>query len=122
MPKIAAQKSPPATTKRTSLAHDPRPSCRSRASAPRHLGVSRVQMPGCTRGCSTSALQYGVEPMLAVTAGELEEEVLQAHVTRLGLLPQLGHGPLRRDPAAIDDGDLVADDVGDLEGVGADSH
>jgi hypothetical protein len=57
-----------------------------------------------------------------VAARQLEEQVLQAHPRRFGLLPELVHGPAGGDPSLLHDRDPVAHDLRDLECVGAHEH
>src|SRR5688572_5890172 len=102
---MAAQKAPPTTVKSRNRPQEPCRSCRRRASAPRHLGVRSVQIPGWVGGASTSVPEHGVELGRAGATRQLEEEILQAHPGRLGLLPKIVHGAAGGDPTLVDDRD-----------------
>src|SRR5919108_3569840 len=112
MPKIAAQNAPPTTANSSSLPQEPRRSWRRRASAPRHFGVSRVQTAGWAGAAATSGSEHGVELRRARAARQLEEQVFEAHLGRLSLLPELVHRAAGGDPSLVDDRDPVAHHFG----------
>src|SRR5215207_8069319 len=106
---MAAQNRSPVRPTTTSRAWEPARSCRSRASTPRHFGVRMVQSAGWLRlPVPALGIENGIELVLPESAGQFEEEVLEAEVARGGLIPQLRHRAERRDASVVHDGDAVA--------------
>src|SRR2546423_1356754 len=116
MPKAAAQKISATPASSSSRPPEPDCSCRSRASALRHLGVSTVQRRGwiAVEEATRSGVENSVELMIPHAAGELEEEILQPHILGRGLLLNFSHGALGDDLAPVDDGDPIAHRLGHL--------
>src|SRR3977135_2267354 len=117
MPNAAAQKINAMPASRRSRPPESDCSCRSRASALRHLGVSTVQRRGRTAVGETtrSGVENGVELMIPHAAGELEKEILQPHILGCGLLLDFSHGAVGDDLAPVDDGDPITHGLGYLE-------
>src|SRR5512132_2173283 len=122
MPNSMPQK--PSASAPKSAAEPISPPRTHRPNWPRHLGASTVHTPGARPrgGTGYSDIEDGVERVRGTSAGEPEEDVLQALVARRALGPKVLHAALGHDPPTGDDGDTVAHELGDLERVGAHQH